>query len=163
MTTFYAKCQTSDAEFTFETVEEYERQTDRLGTREFNISVEDGEEIDIALLDSIGVDSTDLVEVEIMIEALDSWNEYEKQQALAMCEVYGVSVEWIDCPSTWDCDLYVGYDMEDLAREFVEEGVMFGELPDRVIPYLDMGKIARDLSMDYVEVDLNGLTCVVRR
>ncbi len=51
-----------------------------------------------------------------------------------------------------DVSYYPGTTMLQLAEQFVEEG-LFGDIPDRLQNYIDMDAIARDLAMDYDEVD----------
>jgi len=47
-----------------------------------------------------------------------------------------------------NCDIYENTTMEELAKEFVNEGI-FGEIPNSIINYIDYNAIARDLSYDY--------------
>ena len=49
-----------------------------------------------------------------------------------------------------DCDIYENMSMEELAEQFLDEG-LFGTIPDNIINYIDISKLARDLSMDYDE------------
>ncbi len=51
-----------------------------------------------------------------------------------------------------DCDIYENMTLNDLAYDFVEEG-LFGEIPSSIKNYLDYDAIARDLGFDYTEYD----------
>ena len=51
-----------------------------------------------------------------------------------------------------DVEIYEETNMNELAEQFVEEGV-FGDIPKSLINYIDYDAIARDLSMDYTEIE----------
>ena len=51
-----------------------------------------------------------------------------------------------------DVEIYEEINMNELAEQFVEEG-LFGDIPKSLINYIDYDAIARDLSMDYTEID----------
>ncbi|MEP3346296.1 MAG: antirestriction protein ArdA, partial [Litoreibacter sp.] len=52
-------------------------------------------------------------------------------------------------------DIYHARSMKDLAEEFVAEG-LFGDIPDHLAHYIDYDAIARDLAVDYSEVNVAG-------
>ena len=51
-----------------------------------------------------------------------------------------------------DVEIYEEMNMNELAELFIDDG-LFGEIPNAIINYLDYDSIARDLSMDYTEVE----------
>ena len=51
-----------------------------------------------------------------------------------------------------DVEIYEEMNMNELAEQFVEEG-LFGDIPKSLINYIDYDAIARDLSMDYTEIE----------
>ena len=51
-----------------------------------------------------------------------------------------------------DVEIYEETNMNELAEQFVEDG-LFGEIPKALINYIDYDAIARNLSMDYTEVE----------
>ena len=51
-----------------------------------------------------------------------------------------------------DVEIYEETNMNELAEQFVEDG-LFGNIPKALINYIDYDAIARDLSMDYTEVE----------
>jgi len=51
-----------------------------------------------------------------------------------------------------DVEIYEETTINELAEQFVEEG-LFGEIPKALINYIDYDAIARDLSMDYTEIE----------
>ena len=51
-----------------------------------------------------------------------------------------------------DVEIYEEMNMNELAEQFVEDG-LFGDIPKALINYIDYDAIARDLSMDYTEID----------
>lgn len=51
-----------------------------------------------------------------------------------------------------DVDYYPDTTMAQLAEQFIDDG-LFGTIPDAIANYIDYDAIARDLAMDYTEVD----------
>lgn len=51
--------------------------------------------------------------------------------------------------------------LRELAEQFVDEG-MFGDIPERLQPYLDHDAIARDLGFDYTETEIAGQRLIYR-
>ena len=51
-----------------------------------------------------------------------------------------------------DVEIYEEMNINELAEQFVEDG-LFGEIPKPLINYIDYDAIARDLSMDYTEIE----------
>ncbi|MFD1956718.1 antirestriction protein ArdA [Paenibacillus thailandensis] len=73
---------------------------------------------------------------------------YDDKLVAALCECIGNHDEVIQALQAGEFIVY--YDIDDLAdvaEQMVEEG-LFGHVPPSLMPYLDYGKIARDLQHD---------------
>jgi len=46
-----------------------------------------------------------------------------------------------------DVEFYQGQSLEDLAGDFVDEG-LYGDVPDKIKPYIDYEKLGKDLGFD---------------
>lgn len=61
-----------------------------------------------------------------------------------------------------DVEIYYCSSYEDLAEQFVDEG-LFGTIPDNLINYIDYEKIGRDLSYDgYTRTEIDGDDIIYR-
>ncbi len=88
----------------------------------------------------------------------DAQSHYEKIEGLEDHELKKLAYLTTQCGYDFnaaldnldDCDLYEDMSLEDLAYDFVENG-LFGEVPAHLTNYLDYDAIARDLGYDYVE------------
>lgn len=89
-----------------------------------------------------------------LAERLESLNEYDMRKLEAALEAFSNDVEE-HLDNLDDYDFYENMTLEDLAYEFVDEG-MFGDIPENIKNYIDYDAIARDLQYDYTEVN-NGL------
>ena len=58
-------------------------------------------------------------------------------------------------PDDFDVDIYELSSLKELTETFVDEG-LFGDIPERLLPYLDYDALARDLGMDYSEIAIAG-------
>ncbi|GAB2716760.1 antirestriction protein ArdA [Paenibacillus macerans] len=75
-------------------------------------------------------------------------NRYDDRLVAALCEFLGNRDEVIQALQAGEFIVY--YDIDDLtdvAEQMAEEG-LFGHVPPSLMPYLDYGKIARDLQHD---------------
>lgn len=87
-----------------------------------------------------------------------SLEEHDQIKLAAAKEAFGanyVKIENLDEIDMYECDI------EELAEQFVEEG-LFGEISPSIINYIDYKAIARDLACDYTEIDHNGSTYCLR-
>lgn len=89
-----------------------------------------------------------------LAERLDSLDNYDMRKLEAALEAFSNDVEE-HLDNLDDYDFYENMTLEDLAYEFVDEG-MFGDIPENIKNYIDYDAIARDLQYDYTEVN-NGL------
>jgi len=97
-----------------------------------------------------------------MMEAMAPWPEEQKTKVILAVGEGGLSFDLeTDDPDDIGIDLHADMTLTDLAYQFVDEGLM-GDLPDRLLIYLDYDRIARDLAHDYTETRLCGETYVYR-
>ncbi len=166
MTTLYAQpYDISATGFYFESAEDYRAKAATLRNsrgdlvEEFEIQFIDGEGIDAALFNALGVHQGDIAPY---FEAVEDWSVDDKTRviiAVGECG-YGFDLDK-DEPGRIDIDLYECERLRDLAEQFVDDG-LFGEIPATIANYLDYDAIARDLGMDYAETTVAGTRYVYR-
>lgn len=103
----------------------------------------------------------DVWELNDLAERLAVLNSYELSKLIAYTEAYGGRREDIEnaLDNLDSMDFYEGFTMEDLAEEFVEDGV-YGEIPESIACYIDYAAIARDLACgDYTETSRGVICC----
>lgn len=166
MTRLYAQpYDISATGFYFDTAEQYAAKAAKAKNdygnpvEEFEIQLIDGEMIDCALAQAWGLNQVNFVR---FLEVEDEWNEMQKLRfILAVGESgYAFDID-SDNPDNLDVDLYFVSGFRELAEQFVEEG-LFGEIPENLQFYLDYDAIARDLSFDYSETQVAGVTIIYR-
>ncbi|WP_065328061.1 antirestriction protein ArdA [Tritonibacter mobilis] len=151
--------------FYFESIEEYtaKAQANRNiygdPVEEYEIQFIDGDEIDCALAEAWGLYQSS---ISSYFRAADDWDLNEKQIfIIAVGEVgYQFDPETVS-PADFDVDIYHIETMNDLAQQFVDEG-LFGEIPSHLASYIDIEAIARDLAMDYTETLIAGEHLIYR-
>jgi antirestriction protein len=155
----------SAAGFFFETIDEYDRKSEKLRNaygepvEEFEIQFIDGEDIDCALFRALGVHQGDIA---AYLEAVDMWEEHQKINVILAVGEAGYSfVLGKDDPDQFDIQIYEVESMKNLAEQFVEEG-LFGEIPESLQFYIDYEAIARDLAMDYAEAVIASTNYIYR-
>lgn len=166
MTTFYGQpFDISATGFYFDSIESYDKQRQNLTNdygdpvEEFEIQFIDGEQIDCELAKVWSVNQANLEE---FFQKVEDWEDYQKTLYIIAVGELGYSHDQvIDHPDDLDIDIYYVESLEELAEEFVDEG-LFGEIPDRFYAYIDFEAIARDLSFDYCEVIIGGENLVYR-
>lgn len=152
------------AGFSFDNLESYERQVEGLRDKfgqpveEFEIQFIDGESIDAALFEALGVTQAG---IEQYFEAVDNWGKHEKVNVIIACGECGYTFGPDSSPDDFDVTVYEMDSLKDLAEDFVNEG-LFGEIPENIRGYLDMQAIARDLGMDYSEITIAGRHYIYR-
>lgn len=127
---------------------------------EFEIQFIDGESIDCALFEALGINQGN---IHHFIDAVDEWEEHEKQAliiAVGECG-YDFNIADNDLRIIENVDIYYIDSMRELAEQFVDEG-LFGDIPENIQSYLDYDAIARDLSMDYSETSICDTNLVYR-
>lgn len=164
-TTLYAQPYDISARgFYFESAEEYAAKA-RLARNDFGQRVEEfeiqfieGEAIDAALANAIGLNQGDIAG---FFEAIEDWDEHDKLKAIIAAGECGYALGWSDDPAALDVDIYEIDSLRELAGQFVDEG-LFGEIPERLAFYIDLDAIARDLSCDYAETTIAGTRLIYR-
>ena len=162
----YAQPYNMDAEgFFFRSAEEYEQKSsglkDRYGqlVEEFEIQFIDGEAIDAAFAEAVGLNQ---VNFKRFLELVEDWEDHEKIRFILAVGECGYEFDLDkDDIDLLDVDIYEETSMRDLAINFVESG-LFGEVPEAFHFYIDYDAIARDLSVDYSETSVAGMNLIYR-
>ncbi len=166
MTTLYAQpYDISATGFYFDSLEEYgqkaaKNRNDFGGiVEEYEIQFIDGESIDAKLFDALGVNQCSFGS---FLDACDDWDEHQKRKVIIAVGECGYSFDLkLGDPDDLDVDIYELGSLKELAETFVDEG-LFGDIPDRLLPYLDYDAIARDLGMDYSKTEVAGTHLIYR-
>lgn len=150
--------------FYFESAEDYAAKAAKARNayghpvEEFEIQFIDGEEIDCALAEAIGLNQANIVQY---FDAVDSWDEDGKTRVILAVGECGYTFTDTTEPGDFDLDLYPCDSLRDLAERFVDEG-LFGEIPERLQFYIDYDAIARNLAVDYTETTVAGTRLIYR-
>ncbi|MEM9099043.1 MAG: antirestriction protein ArdA [Pseudomonadota bacterium] len=151
--------------FSFEDAEDYATKAaacrNAYGGRveEFEIQFIDGEAINAQLAEAVGLHQGGIA---VFFQAIADWDERDKLAVIIAVGECGYVFDWASsAPGDFDVDIYEGMSLEDLAEEFVDQG-LFGEIPKLLQSYLDYDAIARDLAMDYTEAEVAGMRLVYR-
>ncbi len=145
--------------FYFKDFESYQKQASNLRNEfgqkveEFEIQFIDGENIDCDFFKALSIHQGD---IEAFFEACNNWTEDEKINviiAVGECG-YDFNLE-SDEPDQFDIELYECDSLKELAEQFIEEG-FYGEIPENIRYYLDTDLMARDLGMDYTQIEIGG-------
>ncbi len=165
MTTLYAQPYDITATgFYFETAEEFAARAAKAvndfgqPVEEFEIQFIDGEAIDAALAEAIGLSQANF---SAYLDCRGRWEDWEKNRIIIAVEECGHDFD-PDCdPDLLGVEIYSCESLRDLAEQFVDDGV-FGDIPEPLQHYIDFDAIARDLAMDYAEATIAGERLVYR-
>ena len=144
--------------FYFETPEEYDTKAKAMRNdygdpvEEFEIQFIDGDEIDCALANAIGLNQANFRD---FLEIVETWAEGTKEWTVIAVGECGYEFDPDRCPSTYKVDIFAAETMRELAEQFVDEGV-YGDIPEQLQNYIDYDAIARDLAMSCFEVTVAG-------
>lgn len=150
--------------FYFVSTEEYVEKSTSLRNdygdpvEEFEIQFIDGDLIDCELVKAWGVYQSNLDDI---FDAAADWDDDHKTRFIIAVGECGYSTDRASDPGSIEIDIYVLDSLKELAEQFVDEG-LFGDIPERLQPYLDFDLIARDLGMDYSETTVNGTNLIYR-
>ena len=151
--------------FYFKTAEEYQEKSARtrndfgLPVEEYELQFIDGESIDAALFEALGVNQCNFPQY---LEACDAWDDHQKQKAIIAVGECGYCFDLKSGdPDDFDVDIYELDSLRELAEQFVDDG-LFGEIPDHLQMYIDYDAIARDLACDYSETTIAGTRLIYR-
>ena len=164
--TLYAQPYNIDAHgFYFTSTQEYEEKSRDLRSRfgdpveEFEIQFIDGDALDAGLFKALDIHQGSTA---AFFERVSKWEEWEKISIIIACGECGYTFDIdADDPDQFDITVYEVESLRELAAQFVEDG-LFGDIPDRLEPYLDMDAIAADLRFDYTETTIAGKHIVYR-
>jgi antirestriction protein len=166
MTQFYAQPYDITANgFYFESVEDYDTKASALrndygdAVEEFEIQFIDGEAIDCELAKAIGINQANLAQ---FFDCVEKWDEDEKRIVVIALGDCGYPFDPDMVPADYDIDIYPVESLNELAEQFVEEG-LFGDIPKALENYIDMDAIARDLGFDYSEAEIAGQRLIYRQ
>lgn len=165
MTQLYAQpYDLSATGFYFETAEEYQKNAIDLRNgygdpvEEFEIQFIDGKYIDYDLARTIGLNQANIVQ---FFDCINDWGDGQKQQVIIAVGECGYGFDANTAPDDFDVEIHELDTMRKLAEQFVEEG-LFGEVPESFQFYIDYDAIARDLAVDYSEVEIAGKRLIYR-
>ncbi|WP_282060601.1 antirestriction protein ArdA [Roseobacter litoralis] len=126
---------------------------------EFEIQFIDGEAIDAALFEAVGVHQGDIA---AFFDAAQDWDDHQKRVVIIAAGECGYTFNLaIDTPDDLEVDIYDMDSLTALAAHFVDEG-LFGDIPERLQFYIDYEAIGRDLGMDYTLTNIAGDTLIYR-
>ena len=155
----------SAAGFYFESAEEYAEKSAALRNdygdpvEEFEIQFIDGEDIDCAFAQAVGLFQGNIA---ALFTAIEEWEDGQKIRciiAVGECSS-GFNFE-TDNIDHLDVDLHGVETLRELAEQFVDDGY-FGDIPKSVDFYIDYDAIARDLSVEYSETIIAGERFIYR-
>ncbi len=151
--------------FYFKTYAEYRkgvtecRNSHGAPVEEFEIQFIDGDDLDAALFNAMGIHQGNIT---LFMEKTDTWDDNEKIRLIIGVGECGYAFDMEqDDPNDLDIDLYPDMTLIELAQLFVDEG-LFGDIPERLASYLDYEAIARDLAFDYAETTIAGSRFIYR-
>lgn len=158
MTKLYAQPFSDEIGFYFHSLEEYQERVKDLPIEEFEIRFIEGDNIDCALFEAIGVYQDN---IDHFFEVVKNWNTDEKTRVIIAGRECGYNIDRDTKPESFDIDIYEVATLEELAYQCIDEGI-FGEISENIRFYLDMDLITRELSMDYSETRIAGRNLVYR-
>ena len=163
--TLYAQPYDTNATgFYFTSTEEYDAKARAMtnahgdAVEEFEIQFIDGERINCELVKAIGINRANFAD---FLECAEDWEDWQKINVIIATGELGYSFDPGTDPDHYGIDIYWVSSMRDLAEQFVDEG-FFGEVPEQFAPYIDYDAIARDLAVEYAEIEIAGERLIYR-
>ncbi|MCA0372225.1 MAG: antirestriction protein ArdA [Proteobacteria bacterium] len=163
MTTLFAQPYDFTANgFYFHNLDEYITKSFNLNgplIEEYEIQFIDGEGIDCKLFEALNITQCN---IGAYFDAIENWDENLKLKAIIAVGECGYPFDLSnDNPDAFDVDIYQLNSMRELAEQFVDEG-LYGSIPQSLQFYIDYDAIARDLSMDYAQITIDGTRYIYR-
>ena len=90
-------------------------------------------------------------------EHINNIEECDLPKIAFLTDIQGYSIEDA-IEKVEDCEYYEDMTMEELAEEFINEG-LFGEIPEKLTRYIDYEAVARDIALDYTEYNGDIFRC----
>lgn len=125
---------------------------------EFEIQFIDGERIDCDLANAIGINQANFRDY---LDCVEAWEDWEKINVIIAVGECGYEFYPQDDPDHYGIDHYHVESMRELAEQFVDEG-LFGDIPENLQFYIDYDAIARDLAVEYSEIEIAGERLIYR-
>lgn len=150
--------------FYFTSADEYEDKAENLTNaygdpvEEFEIQFIDGEQMDCELAEAIGIIQANFAD---FLECAEAWEDWQKINVIIATGELGYSFNPQDDPDHYGIDVYGVSTMRELAEQFVDDG-LFGEVSEQFQFYIDYDAIARDLAVEYSEVEIAGERLIYR-
>jgi hypothetical protein len=150
--------------FYFTSAEEYRTKAKNLRNaygdpvEEFEIQFIDGERIDCEVAKAIGLNQANFADY---LDCAEAWEDWQKINVIIATGDLGHAFDPHDDPDHYGIDLYHVGSYRELAELFVEEG-LFGEVPESFQFYIDYEAIARDLTVDYSDIEIAGDRLIYR-
>ncbi|MDA9967467.1 antirestriction protein ArdA [bacterium] len=144
--------------FYFTSAEEYDEKAKDLRNtygdpvEEFEIQFIDGERIDCDLAKAIGINQANFRDY---LDCVEAWEDWEKINVIIAVGECGYDFDGQVDPDHHGIDVYHVETIRELAEQFVDEG-LFGEIPENLQFYIDYDAIARDLPVEYSEIEIAG-------
>lgn len=155
---------TSTTGFYFKNADEYDAQIKALKNaygdpvEEFEIQFIDGEQIDCELAQAIGINQANFRDYLICVE---DWENWQKINVIIATGELGYNFDAQIDSDHYGIDLYNVRNMRELAEQFVDNG-LFGDVPESFQFYIDYDAIARDLAVEYSEIEIAGERMIYR-
>jgi len=131
---------------------------------EYELQFVIGSAIDCDLFKAIDKTQNIVCSLKAFFMVANTWKKYQKIPLIIAYEENITSEPFNEeiTPDIFeDIDIYYDMSFEDLAWQFIEEG-LFGDIPDHLVNYLDIEKMARDLSYDYNEISVGNNSIIYR-
>jgi antirestriction protein len=154
----------SVAGFYFETIDQYEERAVKTlnasgnPIEEFEIQLIEAEPEDIALAKAMGLNQATMA---LFFELAKEWEFHQKfRYAIAAEEgtAFDTAEDEIDLLNV---EIYGVESLRELAAQFAEDG-FYGEIPEALAAYIDHEAMARDLGMEFTEIEIAGERLVYR-
>ena len=169
--TLYAQPYDYDASgFYFDSFEDYETKYNKncnvygQPVEEYELQFIDGSAIDCDLFKAIDRTQNIVCSLKAFFMVANTWEDCDKIPLIIAYEENITSEpfnEEVTSDMFQDIDIYYDMSFEDLAWEFIENG-LFGEIPKHLENYLDIQLMARDLSFDYNEISVGNNSIIYR-
>ena len=169
--TLYAQPYDLDAQgFYFDSFEDYETKFNKncnvygQPVEEYELQFIDGSAIDCDLFKAIDKTQNIVCSLKAFFMVANTWEEYQKIPLIIAYEENITSEpfnEEVTSDMFEDIDIYYDMSFEDLAWQFIEDG-LFGDISEDLKQWLDIEKMALSLSYDYNEISVGNNSIIYR-
>ena len=169
--TLYAQPYDLDAQgFYFDSFEDYETKFNKncnvygQPVEEYELQFIDGSAIDCDLFKAIDRTQNIVCSLKAFFMVANTWEDYDKIPLIIAYEENITSEpfnEEVTSDMFEDIDIYYDMSFEDLAWQFIEDG-LFGDISEDLKQWLDIEKMALSLSYDYNEISVGNNSIIYR-